>query len=312
MSVQLISYWADGILRPAFEAGGRVVDAAAVHRFAVEPSVRHLLDAGPAALASAVGAARASLLDGHRSSLAFDELRLGPPIPDPDKILCLGFNYAEHANELSTDVPVAPNIFAKFRNSLIGPGDSIILPAVSSAIDFEAELAVVVGSRCRNVSEADALDYVAGYSAFNDVTARDLQFQTSQFTAGKAIDTFAPMGPGISLADEVGDPQTLRVQSRLNGTVMQDGSTAQMVFSIAATIAFLSRIMTLEPGDIIATGTPPGVGHKRIPPVYLRPGDMIEVEIERVGRIRNPVIGSPTDAGEPQPRAIRTSNLLAF
>ncbi|MHB8397430.1 MAG: fumarylacetoacetate hydrolase family protein [Candidatus Limnocylindrales bacterium] len=288
--MRLISYHADGVVRPAFEDAGRIVDAAEVHRFTGDPSVRRLLEAGPDELAAAVAAARAAMLRGGGSGLALADVRLGPPIADPDKILCLGFNYAEHATELSTELPTAPNIFAKFRNSLIGPSDAIVLPAVSAEIDYEAELAAVIGRRCRNVSEADALDFVVGYAAFNDVSARDLQFRTSQFTAGKAIDTFAPMGPGITLAGEVGDPQSLRVRSRLNGTVMQDGSTAQMVFSVAATVAFLSRVMTLEPGDIIATGTPPGVGYKRVPPVYLQPGDVIEIEVERVGWIRNRVV----------------------
>ena len=287
--MRLISYHADGVLRPAFEDAGRIVDATAVHRFTGDPSVRRLLEAGPDDLAAAVAAARVAMLGGSGSGPSLADVRLGPPIADPDKILCLGFNYAEHANELSAELPTAPNIFAKFRNSLIGPSDAIVLPAASAEIDYEAELAAVIGRRCRNVSEAAALDFVFGYAAFNDVSARDLQFATSQFTAGKAIDTFAPMGPGITLASEVGDPQSLRVRSRLNGTVMQDGSTARMVFSVAATIAFLSRTMTLEPGDIVATGTPPGVGYKRVPPVYLQPGDVIEIEVERVGRIRNRV-----------------------
>lgn len=295
----LVSYWRDGRLVPAFADDGHVIDVAEVHRFASEAGVRQLLEAGPDALEAAATAARRAI--GSRSDASvpmgdLQQLKLGPPIPDPDKILCLGFNYAEHANELSEDVPVAPNVFAKFRNALGGPSDPIVLPATSIEIDFEAELAVIIGRRCRDVRETEALEYVAGYAAFNDVSARDLQFRTSQYTAGKALDTFAPMGPGITLAADVGDPQALRVRSRLNGTVMQDGSTAQMVFSVAAAISFLSRVMTLEAGDIIATGTPPGVGYKRTPPVYLRAGDTIEVEIERVGSICNPVVAPrPTD-----------------
>ncbi|MBF6605126.1 MAG: fumarylacetoacetate hydrolase family protein [Chloroflexi bacterium] len=299
--MRLVSYWLDGALRPAFEDAGRVVDAESVHRFAGEPTVRRLLEAGPDALAAAATAAGAAMLRGSDPVRELDGLRLGPPLPDPDKILCLGFNYAEHATELSEDVPVAPNVFAKFRNALVGPADPIVLTAASTEIDYEAELAAVIGQRCRDVSERDALGYVAGYAAFNDVSARDLQFRTSQFTVGKALDTFAPMGPGITLSAEVGDPQALRVRSRLNGTVMQDGTTAQMVFSVAATIAFLSRVMTLEPGDIIATGTPPGVGYKRTPPVYLRAGDTIEVEVERVGRIRNPVAAPRVAAPRARP-----------
>jgi len=285
--MRLVSYWQNGTLWPGLEEGGRVVDATSVHRFAGPPTIRGLLAAGSDRLVEAVTRARDVLRTRSDGSFSVEDLRLGPPLPDPDKILCLGFNYAEHASELSEKIPLAPNIFAKFRNCLVGPDDPIMLPAVSQEIDYEGELAVVIGTRCRNVTEADALSYVAGYSAFDDVSARDLQFQTSQFTAGKALDTFAPMGPGIALTEEVGDPQSLRIRTRVNGAVMQDGATADMVFPVAATISFISRLMTLEPGDIIATGTPYGVGYKRTPPVYLRPGDTVEVEIERVGCIRN-------------------------
>ncbi len=293
--MRLVSYWQNGTLWPGLEEGGRVVDAAAVHRFAGLPTIRGLLTAGSDSLVEAVTRARDVLRTRSDGSFSVEDLRLGPPLPDPDKILCLGFNYAEHAAELSQKVPPAPNIFAKFRNCLVGPADPVVLPGVSQEIDYEGELAVVIGTRCRNVTEAEAISYVAGYSAFNDVSARDLQFQTSQFTAGKALDTFAPMGPGIALARDVGDPQSLRIQTRVNGAMVQDGTTADMVFTVAATISFVSRLMTLEPGDIIATGTPYGVGYKRTPPVYLRPGDTVEVEIERVGSIRNPfVTAEPT------------------
>ena len=290
--MRLVSYWQHGTLRPGLEEGGRVVDATLVHRFAAAPTTKGLLAAGSGRLVEAVTRARDVLRSRADGSFSMEDLRLGPPLPDPDKILCLGFNYAEHAAELSQEVPPAPNIFAKFRNCLVGPADPIVLPGVSQEIDYEGELAVVIGTRCRNVTEADAISYVAGYSAFDDVSARDLQFQTSQFTAGKALDTFAPMGPGIALAEDVGDPQSLRIQTRLNGAVVQDASTADMVFSVAATISFVSRLMTLEPGDIIATGTPYGVGYKRTPPVYLRPGDTVEVEIERVGSIRNSFVAA--------------------
>lgn len=293
--MRLVSYWQNGTLRPGLEEGGRVVDATLVHRFTATPTTRGLLAAGSGNLVEAVTRARDVLRSRADGSFSREDLRLGPPLPDPDKILCLGFNYAEHAAELSQELPPAPNIFAKFRNCLVGPADPVVLPGVSQEIDYEGELAVVIGTRCRNVTEAEAISYVAGYSAFNDVSARDLQFQTSQFTAGKALDTFAPMGPGIALAGDVGDPQSLRIQTRVNGAMVQDGTTADMVFTVAATISFVSRLMTLEPGDIIATGTPYGVGYKRTPPVYLRPGDTVEVEIERVGTIRNSfVAAAPT------------------
>jgi acylpyruvate hydrolase len=216
----------------------------------------------------------------------------GPPIPDPDKILCIGLNYREHAQESGLEVPSVPVVFAKFRNSLVGPGAVIELPGVSQEVDYEGELAVVMGSRCKNISATDALSFVAGYSAFNDVSARDLQLQVSQWTTGKAIDTFAPMGPGMIPAYLVPDPQKLELITRLNGQVVQQSSTADMIFSVAEIIAYLSRSMTLEPGDIIATGTPSGVGFKREPALFLRPGDVVEVEISSIGLLSNPVVRS--------------------
>jgi 2-keto-4-pentenoate hydratase/2-oxohepta-3-ene-1,7-dioic acid hydratase in catechol pathway len=190
-----------------------------------------------------------------------------------------------------------PLFFAKFRNSLTGPTSPIRLPRVSSQIDYEGELAVIIGTRCKEVSEQEALQYVAGYSIMNDVSARDLQMQTSQYMAGKALDTFAPMGPGMVLASDIPNPQTLQLTTRVNGQVVQHASTASMNFSVAAIISFLSSLMTLEPGDIIATGTPSGVGFKRTPPLFLREGDVTEVEIEGIGQLRNPVVGTRTEAG---------------
>jgi acylpyruvate hydrolase len=216
----------------------------------------------------------------------------GPPVPDPDKILCIGLNYREHARESGLEVPSVPVVFAKFRNSLVGPGAAIELPGVSQQVDYEGELAVVIGSRCKNIAATDALSVVAGYSAFNDVSARDLQLQVSQWTTGKAIDTFAPMGPGITPAHLVPDPQRLELITRVNGQVVQQTSTADMIFSVAEIIVYLSRSMTLEPGDIIATGTPSGVGFKREPALFLKPGDVVEVEICLIGLLSNPVIRS--------------------
>jgi acylpyruvate hydrolase len=218
----------------------------------------------------------------------------GPPVPDPDKILCIGLNYREHARESGLEVPVVPVVFAKFRNSLIGPGEAIKLPAISRQIDYEGELAVVIGRRCQHVNASEALSVVAGYSVLNDVSARDLQLQVSQWTIGKAMDTFAPMGPGIVPAHLVPDPQELELMTRLNGQVVQQSSTADMVFGVAEIISFLSRSMTLEPGDIIATGTPAGVGFKREPALFLKAGDVIEVEISGIDLLSNPVVGSGT------------------
>ena len=221
--------------------------------------------------------------------LAREKIELGPPVPNPDKILCLGVNYREHAAEAQQELPAVPLVFAKFRNSLTGPTSAIVLPRVSKLIDYEGELAVIIGKRCRAVPEEEILEYVAGYSIINDVTARDIQAQTSQWTTGKALDTFAPMGPGIVPASQIPDPQTLTLVTWVNGQEVQHDNTANMIFSVASALAFLSSLMTLEPGDILATGTPSGVGFKRTPPLFLRDGDVVEVEIERIGRLRNPV-----------------------
>jgi acylpyruvate hydrolase len=234
-------------------------------------------------------------LDRGEQVLSLEEVELGPPVPDPEKIVCLGLNYPEHAAEAQLEIPPVPTFFAKFRNSLVGPTSPVILPAASHFIDYEGELVVVIGKRCKHVAEQEALAYVAGYTICNDVSARDLQMQTSQWTAGKAIDTFAPMGPGIVLTKDIPDPQALTLTTRVNGEMVQRESTSQMIFSVAATIAFLSSFMTLEPGDLIATGTPSGIGARRQPPLFLHAGDIVEVEIEPIGIIRNQMVAEAPD-----------------
>jgi 2-keto-4-pentenoate hydratase/2-oxohepta-3-ene-1,7-dioic acid hydratase in catechol pathway len=226
--------------------------------------------------------ARAAL---HKPSAIY----LGPPIPDPEKIICLGLNYRNHAREAGLAPPSAPMFFAKFPNSLIGPTDPIVPPRITKEVDYEGELAVVIGERARNVDGSRALDHVAGVMAFNDVSARDLQMANSLWTGGKAIDTFGPCGPALVTLDEIEDIQVLPVRTRVNGETVQDGNTSDMIFGVAETIAFLSQIMTLQPGDIIATGTPAGVGNSRQPKLFLHPGDIVEVEIDGVGTLRNPV-----------------------
>lgn len=229
-------------------------------------------------------------LAGRGDAQPLADARLGPPIPDPEKFICLGLNYRDHAAEANMEAPPAPILFSKFRNSLTGPNDPIVLPGVSEKIDYEAELGVVIGPRTKDVSEAEALSRVAGYTIVNDVSARDLQMQTGQWLAGKALDTFAPCGPALVTADEIPDPQRLAVRTRVNDEVVQDASTAEMIFSVAETVAFLSSLMTLEPGDLIATGTPAGVGFARKPPLWLKDGDVVEIEIEGLGALRNPVV----------------------
>jgi 2-keto-4-pentenoate hydratase/2-oxohepta-3-ene-1,7-dioic acid hydratase in catechol pathway len=186
-------------------------------------------------------------------------------------------------------LPARPDIFCKFHTSVIGPGDPILLPRASHQVDYEGELAVVIGRRCFDVAETEALSYVAGYTIMNDVTARDLQFQTSQWTLGKAADTFAPLGPVLLSADEVPDPQDLQLTTRLNDEIVQDASTVDMIFGVAQIISAISRSITLECGDVIATGTPEGVGYKRNPPRFLTDGDVVKINISGIGTLSNPV-----------------------
>jgi 2-keto-4-pentenoate hydratase/2-oxohepta-3-ene-1,7-dioic acid hydratase in catechol pathway len=227
--------------------------------------------------------------DGDGAPISLRELRLRAPIPHPGKIVCVGLNYRDHAEESGQPIPEEPVLFAKYANSVVGPDAPIEIPPTVRQPDFEAELGVVIGRRAHRVNEADALEHVAGYVCVNDVSARDLQFRSSQWLLGKAIDTFLPVGPWIVTADEVGDPQTLGIRCLVNGEVMQDSSTKQMVFGVADLVAFISRTITLEPGDLIATGTPPGVGMARTPPRWLRDGDTVTVEIERIGALTNTV-----------------------
>ncbi|MBV6496871.1 MAG: FAA hydrolase family protein [Acidobacteria bacterium ACB1] len=219
-----------------------------------------------------------------------EEVRLESPVPKPGKIVCVGLNYRDHAEESGMAIPTSPIIFSKFSTAVIGPDTAIELPADSSEVDYEAELAVVIGRRARMVAAGDAMNYVFGYTNFNDVSARDLQFADGQWQRGKSCDTFAPMGEFIATCDEIADPHGLRIGFRLNGETLQDSSTGQMIFRIPELIEFISRTITLEPGDIIATGTPPGVGFARTPKVFLKDGDVAEVEIEGLGVLRNPIV----------------------
>ena len=251
-------------------------------------------------LASGPDVLKALSASAERNAVApvgtLDDVVLGPPITDPDKIVCLGLNYRDHAEESGLALPVAPMLFAKFRNSLVGPSAEVALPSLGELIDYEAELAVVIGTQAKNVDAVDALDHVAGVMAFNDLTARDVQHATSQWTAGKAIDGFAPCGPSLVLMHEIEDIQALPVHARVNGATVQEGNTSNMIFSVAETIEFLSKLMTLEPGDIIATGTPAGVGMTRDPQVLLHDGDVVEVEIPGIGKLANRIVAADSAA----------------
>ncbi len=210
-------------------------------------------------------------------------------ILNPGKIICIGLNYRDHAAETHQSLPEVPVVFTKYPNTLIGSGEAIVLPRVTQSVDYEAELAVVMGKRGRYITEAEAMDYVAGYSVFNDISARDYQMRTSQWTIGKTFDTFGPFGPALVTADEIADPHALDIRLSIGSEVLQDSNTRELIFPIPQLIAYLSSVMTLEPGDVIATGTPAGVGFTRKPPRFLYAGETVRVEIESIGVLENPV-----------------------
>ena len=212
------------------------------------------------------------------------------PVTQPTKIVCVGLNYRDHCVETGSPIPDHPVLFNKFPSSIIGPLEPIVFEqSLTAKVDFEVELAVVVGRTCTRVSEKNAFDNVFGYTVANDVSARDLQFLDTQFMFGKALDTFCPLGPVIVTRDEIDDPQDLKLRCSVNGTVYQDSSTREMIFGIAELMAYISRGITLEAGDVILTGTPAGVGFTRKPPVYLKEGDLVKAEIEGIGSLENPV-----------------------
>jgi len=216
-----------------------------------------------------------------------DNVRLGSPVFQPSKIICLGKNYAEHAKEGGFDTPKSPLLFCKTSNTISGPFDPILMPQSSGQIDWEVELAVVIGKKGKRISKARAFDYIAGYMVINDVSAREAQFASSQWFRGKSFDTFAPAGPALVTKDEIYDVKNLRLETLVDNVVMQDGNTCDMIFDIPTIIENISQDITLLPGDIISTGTPSGVGIFRDPPIVLKPGNVVECRIEKIGVIRN-------------------------
>jgi 2-keto-4-pentenoate hydratase/2-oxohepta-3-ene-1,7-dioic acid hydratase in catechol pathway len=221
------------------------------------------------------------------------ETKLLAPVPRPRKVICIGLNYRDHARETKAEIPKDPVLFSKFSTAIIGPDEPIVLPASSHKVDYEAELAVVIGRRAKRVHPDRAYEVVLGYANFHDVSARDFQFADGgkQWQRGKSCDTFGPLGPFIATTDDIKDPHALRIRFRLNGDTLQDSRTSELIFGVPQLIAFISETVTLEPGDIIATGTPAGVGFTRQPSVYLKPKDVCEVEVEGLGVLRNPVVG---------------------
>lgn len=234
--------------------------------------------------------AQAALAKGQ--AMSKQSVKLLAPVPKPQKVICIGLNYADHAKESGVAPPPEPVVFNKFPTAIAAHGDPIVLPRVSAAVDYEAELVAVIGTPGRYIAKEQALTHVAGYCVGHDVSARDWQLEkpSKQWLLGKSFDTFAPFGPELVTADEVGDPGRLGIKFRLNGQTLQDSSTEQLIFSVAELVAYISQICTLLPGDVIFTGTPPGVGFARKPQVLLKPGDVAEVEIERLGVLRNPVV----------------------
>ena len=230
-----------------------------------------------------------------KGTVSYDpaKVKLLPPVPNPQKVICIGLNYRDHAIESGVPIPEEPVIFAKFPSSLVANGDDIVLPSVSTQVDYEAELVVVIGKGGRHIPREQAMEAVGGYMVGHDVSARDWQLNKpgKQWISGKTFDTFAPTGPELVGTDEVADPHALGIRLRLNGETLQDSSTAQLIFRIDELIAYLSQVVTLVPGDLIFTGTPPGVGMARKPPIFLKPGDVVEVEIDGLGLLKNSVVG---------------------
>ena len=283
--MRLVQYNVQGERRLGVAIGDRIVDVRkAADKAGLDSkaftSTLDLLEAGHEAFAFV----RSLSADSHAHH-PVSGVRLECPVASR-KIVAVGLNYKDHALETGLKLPSAPLCFAKFTSSLSGPFDSIQLPAEDAQVDFEGEL---VGRKASRVAESDAMKYVAGYVVFNDVSARKWQFEDGQWTRGKSCDTFAPNGPFLVTADEVPDPGALRVTTRVNGKIMQDSNTNQFIFDIPRIVSYFSHSFTLDPGDLIATGTPAGVGFSRKPPVYLKDGDLVEVEIERIGRISNQV-----------------------
>lgn len=275
---------------------GRVVDLArAAKSLGVHfpyTGMRSLL-ADPDGIQAAERMAARALEGAAPEGVVRDEsgVRFAPPVPDAGKLLCVGLNYRDHAAENKMEPPASPIFFAKLPQNLIGHGQAIVLPgAAVEKVDYEAEFAVVIGRRAHRVSEAEAESCIAGYTNFNDVTARDLQMADGQWFRGKSCDTFAPCGPYLVPRADLGGRRDLRLELRLNGRVMQSSSTGNLFFSVPYLVSYLSQTLTLEPGDIVSTGTPGGVGFFRKPPVFLRPGDLVEVETEGLGVLRNPVV----------------------
>jgi acylpyruvate hydrolase len=277
--MRLVSFDAGAGPRAALLRDGRVYDIwgeAFAHVRVEDRTVEAILEGGLLPEVSAI----------EDDGVPVEGVELLPPITHPGKIICVGLNYRSHAEEQGKEPPDTPTFFAKFTNALAAPGATVSLPAWSDRVDYEAEVAFIIGDRCKDASEADAMDHVAGFMLFNDLSARDYQFKTPQWMPGKTFDGAAPCGPALVTIDEAGPHDAIEIELRLNGEVMQKASTADLVHSVPALVAYLSQLMTLDPGDVIATGTPAGVGNLRDPRVSLKPGDEIVISSPQLGELQ--------------------------
>ncbi len=294
--MKLVSYEFSGSWRPGIVINSTVFDVATLLESAgvadprPVPSMSGLLREYGAALPGLSKRLIAAAGENPKAAVGpLETTRLGPPVIDPAKVLCIGLNYNDHVAETGRALPSHPDVFAKFASTLIGPFDEIDCSTITENLDFEGELAVVIGRQCRGVAAEEALDFVAGVMVLNDITARDLQYRGTQWLAGKAVDASTPCGPALVTLDEVGDVQNLDIRTRVNGVQVQSSNTRHMIFPVRDLVSYISFFLTLSPGDIITTGTPQGIGAKRQPPLWLKPGDTVEVELQQVGSLRNVV-----------------------
>ena len=284
--MRLVTFSHRGLRRLGARSGDSIIDFSAADP-SIPTTMRDFLEAGD----NAISRARA-VIDRGDHAISETGVSIHAPIDNPEKIICIGLNYADHAAESGMPIPDEPIVFSKYASSIIGPDENIVAPSASSQVDYEVELVVVIGKRGRNISEEDALNHVAGYMVGHDVSARDYQLEKpgAQWMMGKTFDTFAPIGPDLVTTDDVPDPHNLGIRCILNGETVQDSNTSQLIFDVPKLIAYLTHVFTLAPGDLIFTGTPPGVGMGREPQLWLKHGDHVICEIDGLGRLENPVV----------------------
>ena len=284
--MRLVTFLHRGLRRLGARSDDSIIDFSAADP-SIPTTMREFLEAGD----NAISRARA-VIDRGDHAISETDVSIHAPIDNPEKIICIGLNYADHAAESGMPIPDEPIVFSKYASSIIGPDENIVAPSASSQVDYEVELVVVIGKRGRNISEEDALNHVAGYMVGHDVSARDYQLEKpgAQWMMGKTFDTFAPIGPDLVTTDDVPDPHNLGIRCILNGETVQDSNTSQLIFGVPKLIAYLTHVFTLAPGDLIFTGTPPGVGMGREPQLWLKHGDQVICEIDGLGRLENPVV----------------------